>query len=665
MSRRPYVDRMQPRGDDNAGIASIDAQSSSLTKDRVVDFKNGVRDGVTAISLLSEQPISLVGMSKVERDSIVVTAVADDQGRAYPVSRFGDNFWDLRSELSLKNKAGSYGGIAWPRDLPVALVDDAKAALYCALRRGPDHSRRWTASAAATTAKSSIRTLRYLASLGVENFSQVRALYLSDYIADLRSKLIPGSIRNQLSLIDLVWNFCGDVLHPLPEHPWGGLALSDACGCNETLIGPTGLTGKTPVIPRSVQRDLFSYCEAKIRQAQEIFDALDAGEIEEYTGSLTSVRDAVLYLVQITSGMRNSECVGITNNSWRTEVKNGIAFHWVRTKEIKTRHGETVEYLVPPETINALKVLQRIALPWQERIADEARWLDAMLQRRQGDDERLANGMTVAQGLHRRKHIEEIKDHLFLVLDKRAIDHLKMHSRVDVMSVSAGDDQLKVVAQHAGTSWKLTNHQCRRTFAFNVANSRLGRMGLVFLKWQLKHSSMSWTQLYASNPYQDLALYRDMEDELAEARVSLMEGWLQPDAALSGGAGRKLMQNRTIAVSNVRELLRHTTAAVNIQSTGHAWCLCGAEGCHGQGVYDPTLCGGCSQAVIDRDQATAWQMIHLDNLQLAAITDCGPAAAQKAERAIKRSVQVLQELGVPLPTAQQARQYRVGSGGLQ
>jgi hypothetical protein len=664
MSRRPYVSRLQPRRDEDAGNVPSDPSALALTAAQCGAFRASSRDEVKAFNRLSEQPISLVGLSKAERDAIVVTAVADDQGREYPVSHFGDSFWDLRCELGLKNKAGSYGGIAWPRKLPAALVDDAKAALYCALRRGPSHSRRWTASAAATTAKCGIWTLRYLASLGVENFSQVRALYLSDHIADLRRTIIPGSIRNRLSLLDLVWHFSCDVLHPLPEHPWAGSALSDACGCNEALTGPTGHTGKTPVIPRSVQKDLFSYCEAKIRQAQEIFDALDSGEIEEYTSSLTSVRDAVLYLVQITSGMRNSECAGIANDGWRTEVKNGIAFHWVRTKEIKTRHGETVEYLVPPETINALEVLQRIALPWQERIADEARWLDAMLQRRQGEDEKLANGMTVAQGLQRRKHIEEIKANLFLALDRRAVDHLDTGSHVEVMSVYACDDQLKVVAQRAGVSWKLTNHQCRRTFAFNVANSRLGRMGLVFLKWQLKHSSMSWTQLYASNPYQDLALYRDMEDELAEARASLMEGWMQPDCLLSGGAGRKLMQNRAIAVVNVRELLRHTAVAVNIQSTGHAWCLCGAEGCHGQGVYDPALCGGCSQAVIDRDQAAVWQMIHMDNLQLAAIIDCGPAAVQKAERAVKRSVQVLQELGVPLPTEEQARQYRAQTGGM-
>lgn len=664
MSRRPYVIQGQhTRTEESGGHAEQDTALGSSGR-QLSGLKSPPRQGIKAFELLSVQPVSLAGLSKPERDRIVVTAVADAHGHEYPVSCFGDKHWDLHCEMVLKNKGSSYGRITWPQDLPTTLVDDAKAAIYCALRRGPSHSRPWTASAAATTVKTGVWTLRYLASLGVERFSQVRALYLSDHIAALRRTITPGSVRNRLSLLDLVWHFPRDVLHPLPEHPWAGLTLSDACGINESWNGPTGATGKTAVIPRSVQKELFTYCEAKIRQAQDIFDALDAGEIEEYTSSLTSVRDAVLYLVQITSGMRNSECVGITNDSWRTEVRSGVDFHWVRTKEIKTRHGETVEYLAPPETIAALKILQRISLSWQERVADEARWLDAMLQRRQGEHDVLANGMTVAQGLQRRQHIEDIKDHLFLSLERHAVDHLDSGSRVEVMSVYACNDQLKVVAHLAGVAWKLTNHQCRRTFAYNVANSRLGRMGLVFLKWQLKHSSMSWTQLYASNPYQDLALYRDMEDELIQARASLMEGWLQPDSLLSGGAGRKLMQNRAIAVANVRELLRHTAVAVNIQSTGHAWCLCGAEGCHGRGVYDPTLCGGCSQAVIDHHQAAAWQMIHLDNLKLRSIADCGPAAVQKAERAIKRSAQVLEELGVPLPTQEHAQQYQAQTGGM-
>ena len=75
------------------------------------------------------------------------------------------------------------------------------------------------------------------------------------------------------------------------------------------------------------------------------------------------------------------------------------------------------------------------------------------------------------------------------------------------------------------------------------------------------------------------------------------------------------------------------------------------------------MCGGCSQAIIDKEQAPAWQMIHLDNLRLAAITDCGPVVTDKARRAVERSTQVLQELGVPVPTREQGQAYSAALDG--
>jgi hypothetical protein len=75
------------------------------------------------------------------------------------------------------------------------------------------------------------------------------------------------------------------------------------------------------------------------------------------------------------------------------------------------------------------------------------------------------------------------------------------------------------------------------------------------------------------------------------------------------------------------------------------------------------MCGGCSQAIIDKEQAPAWQMIHLDNLRLAAIADCGPAVTEKARRAVARSTEVLNDLGVPLPTEDQADAYTAAVEG--
>lgn len=622
----------------------------------VIELPAPVR--LRAFELLASQPISLVGLSQAQRDTIAITAVVDEQGNELPTSRFGDPVWNMSPEAAAKNRRTSDLCIVWPCDVPPDLVNDAKAVLYCALRRGRLPGQPLSASSVARLGKEVAPALRHLSKLALNDFSELRALHLADYIRDLRLKMLPGSIRNRLAVIDLVWTFPMEVLHPLQEHPWGGQSIYRASGSIDD--GPTGRTGKTPVIPRSVQQILFMHCEARLAAAEELFRSRDAGEITAFSYQLTSVRDAVLYIVQITSGMRNSESTGITNGCWRTEVKNRVDYHWVRTRESKTGRGE-VDFLVPPEALLALETLQTFAKPLQDRLADERRWLEDQLRSGHDESGALVNGMTVVEAVLRLNHIREIGQHLFLSVGRLRSDHLGTGSRIEVMEVGQCAFQLKTLARAAGTDWNLANHQCRRTFAYNVANSRLGRMGLVFLKWQLKHASLSWTQLYAANPYQDHTLYRDMENELVAGRVELIEGWLQPNAPLSGGAGKRLMQTRAIPVRDREDLLRHTVEAVEIRSTGHAWCLSGTRGCHGQGVYDPAMCGGCSQAIIDKEQAPAWQMIHLDNLRLASITDCGFAVAQKAKRAIERSEQVLRDLGVPLPTEEQADDYEKSS----
>lgn len=620
-----------------------------------------VRPHRRAFELLATQPVSLVGLSQHERNCIVVTAVTDDDGNEHPLSRFGDSVWDMGPEVEAKNRTPYQLRINWPEDVPQAFVNDAKAVLYCALRRGRQDDKKWSGTAVLNIGAEVARVLRHLASLGLGNFGQVRTLQLSDHIKDLLKTLVPSSVRSRLTIVDLVWSFPLEVFHPLQEHPWAGQAMSHVCGSDNDDGGLAGRTGKTPVIPRSVQRALFSCCEAQLDKAQALFQARDAGAVSASSYELTAVRDAVLYLVQITSGMRNSESTGITRNCWRSEVKNGLTFHWVRTREIKTKRG-IVDFLVPPEAVRALELLQRYAEPLQARLADEALWLEKMLEQKPDTKGLFSNGMTIAVAVHRLNVVREIGQHLFLSLASSMSDHLGTGTRVEVMSNNGCNAQLKSLARAAGVDWALANHQCRRTFAYNVANSRLGRMGLVFLKWQLKHASMSWTQLYASNPYQEHSLYREMEDEQVQARVELMEGWLQPGTSLSGGAGRKLMQTRSVPVKNLNELLEHTAEVIEIRSTGHAWCMSGTRGCGGQGVYDPGMCGGCSQAIIDQEQVPTWQMIHLDNLRLAAITDCGPSVMQKARRAIQRSTQVLQDLGVPQPANRQMDAYEATLG---
>lgn len=220
------------------------------------------------------------------------------------------------------------------------------------------------------------------------------------------------------------------------------------------------------------------------------------------------------------------------------------------------------------------------------------------------------------------------------------------------MSTMSGDaclGALRRLAKIAGVSWRISNHQCRRTFAWTVANSRLGRSGLVFLRWQLKHASVSWTQLYASNPRQDSALYEEMWSEFVEAQAEVFETWFDQDTALAGGAGAKIMETRAIPVDNRRALLLHTAESVTIRSTGHSWCLAAQQGCVGEGIYEATLCTDCSAGVIDQSHVDMWQRIHLDNLELGKVKDCGPSVLQRAKRDIARSRRTLERLRVPIP----------------
>lgn len=93
----------------------------------------------------------------------------------------------------------------------------------------------------------------------------------------------------------------------------------------------------------------------------------------------------------------------------------------------------------------------------------------------------------------------------------------------------------------------------------------MGRASLVFLKWQFKHSSMSITQLYASNPLQDASLFDEILAETTEFKADLIESWLG-DQPLSGGAGRKIMKTRVIALENRTALLTQTAAQVHVRA---------------------------------------------------------------------------------------------------
>ena len=208
---------------------------------------------------------------------------------------------------------------------------------------------------------------------------------------------------------------------------------------------------------------------------------------------------------------------------------------------------------------------------------------------------------------------------------------------------------MKKFAKHAGVAWELSPHQMRRLYAWTFVRHRLGN--LLFLKEQFKHSSLSMTQLYAANPNQDTALYDSLLDELRGQKVEIVQSWLYDDQPLSGGAGKKVMKLRAHDFPNRKAMLEETANKISIRGTGHAWCLAQDEGCGGQGLYERTRCGGCGNAVIDATFIPVWQEIHSQQRELLdEVQDLGPGAAERVKRDLKRSGQVLKELGIIVGT---------------
>ncbi|MXS85453.1 site-specific integrase [Nitrosomonas sp. HPC101] len=590
-----------------------------------------------AYDLLAAQSISVKGLSDFDRSNIIVSAVVDMDGNNHVLSRFGDPVWDFRPYFEQSNVADGQKYILWPDDCPQAMVDDCKAVLYAWFKRGLPHSKPPIAMGVCQAAiASAIPTMRWLTTLNIRKFDQVKPIHIANYVHYTQSRLTRNaqSVYDSLRILDFLWVFRNETSSPLAMCPWGESSLWRICGLAKQVGGQFGRTetGKTPIIPPDVQAKIFNHCEQILASAPKLLNKRDAGKLGHRNPALIRIRDAALYILSITSGMRNEEVIGIETGSWRSEMCDGVEYHWVATTEHKTGKGK-VEFLIPELTVKVLDMMSHYAKPLQEELSREIEELMRNSELR-GFKERMLRLAKAKRDVNK----------LFLCTSMSGQSEASGY-HVDALSNGASKISFRRLAKAAGTDWLLAPHQCRRTYARNIVESRMGRASLVFLKWQFKHSSISMTQLYASNPIQDTLLFNDILDEMTEFKVDLIESWLS-EQPLSGGAGRKIKKARIIALENRKALLAETASQVHIRATGHGWCLAQEKGCGGAGLYEATRCVGCKNGVIDKSFTEIWKGIYEQQTELLAIDDAGPAVKQRAERDVKWARQVMVELGV-------------------
>lgn len=590
----------------------------------------------STLELLVDQPNSIRRMTQQERSQIIISALRGDDGNAVVLSRMGDATWNFRPFFDQSNVHESDKFANWDHNLPLDLINDCKAVAYAWFKNGLPRSKPPIARGITTLAAASIMPfIRWLDRLGISRFSEVRMVHISSYVHHCKHerKIRPTALYGRLRIIELIRVFASEMLYPLKFNPWGESNFGRVCGKNrsEAHGEQHRNVGRTGIIPPTDQALIFNHCERVLADARAKIVGMGLNYQPCDDVAFIRVRDAVLYIVSITSGMRNDEAIGIEAYMWRREYKNKVLFCWVSTVEHKTGKGR-VEYLVPEVTLEALELLVIYGGKIRAQLMAEIRRLESTV------DPIDPVGLSL-----RLNKARSDANKMFLGLQNRV--GMTGAKVVGALSGAASNLAFGRLAKAAGSDWILRTHQCRRTYARCFVESRMGRASLVWIKWQFKHSTMSMSQLYASNPLQDAKLYDEIFQQMDEFKVDLVESWLG-DQPLAGGAGRKIAELRAIPVENRSALLSQTVPQANIRATGHGWCIAMERGCGGAGLYEATRCPGCKNSVIDRLFADTWKDIYVQQKELLEIVDAGPAVVQRAERDLKVAFDVIVSLGI-------------------
>jgi integrase len=604
-----------------------------------------------------QQPRDAANLLLNERDALIITAVQVD-GVWQDVSRYGDLVWRLIPTTT--NTTPSSRRLDF-NNVPPQFREALKAILYRYQRQGRKGMPRPSAGSVVKQFNCSLPFLRYLNSLNIRRLGEVTPLACSTYATACEKALkksgkalAKGSLWQRYQAVEALYELSQGSDDPMPQHPWPESS-------SRTLAGLTHHAGlashhaKTPRIPDAIFSTLFQAAWAAVERADLLLDlrdeldriaqekagkdpstVLDAknafldarkwnGRLATFSPALLELRTACYIVVASLSGCRNHEMAYLqTAAYYSTTDRDGQRYWWMKSKSTKTGEGHT-EWMIPEAAVQALKVMDRWAKPYQERVRAE------LAARRVAP----AADPAIAEAL---KHIDAI----FLGVER------SQGNQVRTLPNCAWNVSLKKFAKRHHIAWSLSTHQFRRTFAVYAARSTFG--DLRYLKQHFKHWSMDMSLLYAINELQEMALFNEITDELDDIQQGVMATWLDPEVPLSGGAGQGMKRFRddnpipmyTDRVTMAKTLAEH----VHIRSNGHAWCTADSgSDCIGNGGFDRTRCSDCAHAVIAPIHVRMYQGLYNHLQGLLTLEDIGEAGLTRVRRDVERCANVMRDLG--------------------
>jgi integrase len=466
-------------------------------------------------------------------------------------------------------------------------------------------------------------------------------------------------LKARLQAVEALHDLSQYTTDKMPSYPWPDDSAWNLAGLTGQKRERKLRGGKTPLIPDQEFSALFQAAWGVVQQAPyllDLRDKLEAIEADETLSRTTSwskrcallesndwksgvakfhsaalqIRTACYIVVASLSGCRNHELAFVHSDAtYRTVDNEGEEYWWMRSTSTKTGEGKT-EWMIPLAAAEALKVMDRWAIPYQK----------ALLAEIEGRREQNPNDVEIAEA---QRHLGAI----FVGRDPKGGQ--KGDSQVRTLSDRCWNRYLRAFASAHGIAWKFATHQFRRKFANYAARSQFG--DLRYLKEHFKHWSFDMTLGYAMNEFQEVALYSEVYDELADLKEGVVSDWMGNIEPLAGGLGQRVMEWRG---SNDVTLFKDHKSMVktlaegfgNLRSNGHAWCTAdqGID-CIGNGGLDRTRCTGCDHAVIGRIHAKVYQGLYDQLSETLRCNDIGEGGRAYVQRSLDRCASVLKALG--------------------
>lgn len=605
-------------------------------------------------------PDDVRGLSKPERDALIISAIQVD-GQWVILSRYGDDTWHLQgitSNTGASSKLLEFGTV------PPAFRAVMKAIMYRYMLRGRLDTGRPKGAGLRHLLSISRPFLRYLEEHRIDQLKAITPQVCASYVTfckahrqTIRSKGKPLSqraLKARFVAVEALYELSQYTDDPMFKHPWPETSAHGMAGLIGSVQGC-----KTLLIPDDVFCTLFAKAYQQVERGQSLLDLRDeldtiverrkeisrrgvywaksrhldslgwVGGLRAFNNALVDLRTACYIVLASTSGCRIHELANVQIGSHhRTHDDEGNVFHWMRSRSDKTDTG-VHDWMIPEAAVRALRLMERWAAPYQAIIAAEI----VQLRRANPHDPQIAEA-------------QQHRHALFLSIYQGG------GNLVRILSNCTWSSHLKTFAKDCGLSWNLTSHQFRRKFANYAAHSRFG--DLRYLKEHFAHWSLDMTLGYAMDDgwgqHLDLELYTDIQSELDDIKLGVVDNWLG-DEPLAGGYGHALKQwqrepQNLLIFKDRASLLKSIAESTSIRSNGHAWCTADDGSCVGN-TLDRTRCGnGCSNAVIGRIHTPFYKRLYEDLKELRHCPDIGEGGRQRVERDLKRSRDVLAQLGI-------------------